>query len=470
MQTHFSRSPAFRLVIISDDAALDGSIFEWTAASSAHSFLHDVSGNVLDPAIDLQADLVLHLGCIASMTQIFSSVLESWRAQAPGIEHSEDLVQAVRDCVRRHWNLRANRELFSRGSHWFSSVGVIRSLLTRYDVPREILRVVCNVLADYEQVGSGCASGTLPAEQIAFRLQRGVVLLGLDTMQAVMTSDKTNHFGQFSGTLVSALQWESLEYWLGGDLSTDIDAEVNTFVITSDIGLVNIGDIAHSSEKSTLPLPPVASSWSEHPRDLLRLLGLIFRRLHSVRIRNHHMCSHALLPALTICCVSTQSPISCVLFVASGPTSACYTVREVSSSLTFQHIEVGPVSQAAARVSSTAPYREPIRIGDGYTIETHPAQERTEDSSRCHYSAVDIVPHPLGSEVFVRHYADSQASANIVVGPVIGRVTTRTARILIELDRQVERLLCVLVDSASSQRLELFVCISSEGEAFAQMC
>jgi hypothetical protein len=62
----------------------------------------------------------------------------------------------------------------------------------------------------------------------------------------------------------------------------------------------------------------------------------------------------------------------------------------------------------------------------------------------------------------VRHYVDTQASANIVVGPVIGRVTTRTARILIELDRQVERLLCTLVDSASDQRFGLFVCIFLE--------
>jgi hypothetical protein len=151
-----------------------------------------------------------------------------------------------------------------------------------------------------------------------------------------------------------------------------------------------------------------------------------------------------------------------VLFVASGPTSTCSTVREISTGFTFEQIEVGPVSQAAARVSAAASAREPIRIGDRYMIEVHPGQRRTETPSRCHYSTVDIVPHPHGSEAFVRHYVDTQASANIVVGPVIGRVTTRTARILIELDRQVERLLCALVDSASDQRFGLFVCIFLE--------
>jgi len=263
--------------------------------------------------------LVLHLGCIASVTQTFSSILESWRAQVPGIQRSKELEQAIRDSVRRHWNLRANREMLSRGSHWFSSVGVVRSLLTRYDVPREILHDVCEVFADYEKVGSGNASDTLPAEQIAFRLQRGVVLLALDTLKAVMISGKTNHFGQFPDTLVSALQWEALEYWLGGDLSTDADAEVNTFVIISDIGLVDIGNIAHSREKSILSLPPVASSWSEHPRDLLRFLGLVFRRIHSVRARNHHLFQPRTAisaNSVLVCPSRARDPVCCLLPVA----------------------------------------------------------------------------------------------------------------------------------------------------------
>lgn len=286
VQTPFERSPAFRLTVLSDDSALDGSILEWTAASDASSFLHDVSSNILSPAIVLQADLVLHLGCIASVAQTFSSIVELWSAKVAGAQSRTELVSAVRDCVRRHWSLNENRGVLSRGSHWFSSVGVARSLLTRHDVPLGVLRDVCEVLRDYEQVGRGNASEVIPAEQFAFRLQHGVVLLALDTMQAVMDSCAANPFGQFPDTLISERQWEALEYWLGGRLSDDIDADVNTFTIVCDLALADIaaamGTEGTSPRMNALPLTPAASSWSQHPRDQLRLLGLIFRLLRSV--------------------------------------------------------------------------------------------------------------------------------------------------------------------------------------------
>lgn len=68
------------------------------------------------------------------------------------------------------------------------------------------------------------------------------------------------------------------------------------------------------------------------------------------------------------------------------------------------------------------------------------------------YCALELVPHPLGASSDVSFYMQHHSEARLILGPIIGRVTPRTARILIELDRPVPNLSCTLTDPVTLKR------------------
>lgn len=280
VQTPFVDSPAFRLTVLLNDSPLDGSILEWTNPGDTISFLRSASANMLNPAIDLQTDLILHLGSFTSLTRKFSSLLSEWREVETSQAEKNKIQESVRECIRRQWKLSENREILSRGAHWFSSVGVLRSLITRYDIPVSILRLVKEVLEEYGRVGHCNARGALPGERVAYRLQTNAVLLELDTTELVLGKNNNSDLCQLPDRLLSLYQWEALEYWFtSGSSSTEecLVSPVNTILILCDLPLINQSSDRHH------PDIPQATSWDEYPGEQMKLLDLIFTRLGTVR-------------------------------------------------------------------------------------------------------------------------------------------------------------------------------------------
>lgn len=82
-----------------------------------------------------------------------------------------------------------------------------------------------------------------------------------------------------------------------------------------------------------------------------------------------------------------------------------------------------------------------------YTHDVPPNAQRGAQ-----YCVLELVPHPRGSTSAAHFVVQHEPDARVLVGPVIGRVAPRTARILIELDRPVAKCVCVLTDTTSGQR------------------
>lgn len=98
-----------------------------------------------------------------------------------------------------------------------------------------------------------------------------------------------------------------------------------------------------------------------------------------------------------------------------------------------------------------------MRIANRYLIELeNDLNYQKESSPTGFYYAIDVVPHYQGAQVAVREYSNGLPDARVVVGPVVGKVTPRSARILVELDRTVDNFVCALVDTASSHRSVLY--------------
>lgn len=115
----------------------------------------------------------------------------------------------------------------------------------------------------------------------------------------------------------------------------------------------------------------------------------------------------------------------------------------------MDQITLGPVSSGdPAHLQSSFP-NEGQLFGGQYTFKHGiPKDSQVADQ----YCTLNIVPHAEGSVCSSDFYIKSQFDARIVVGPVIGRVTSKSARILVEFDRSIEKLVCVLTDTTTSQR------------------
>ncbi|KAE9245743.1 hypothetical protein PF004_g5112 [Phytophthora fragariae] len=171
-----------------------------------------------------------------------------------------------------------------------------------------------------------------------------------------------------------------------------------------------------------------ATSWGLYPKEQARLLHLIFRKLE-------------------------KHPRFHIVYVCSGAYASRTKIKEISTQHHFEQIVVGHISrstlsswsdQATTRIPSFADKN----LSTYYSIE----QEIPKGATKCQqYCVLDLVPHPLGASSDVKFYVQNHDEARLILGPVIGRVTPRTARILIELDRPVPNLVCTLTDPVTSQ-------------------
>lgn len=418
----------------------------------------------------MYADATLHLGCVVALAHdlshaygLYRTATTPHRLDPPDSPHhfpSSQVLQLdviIRDCIRRHWSTPENKVLLSRGAHIFSSLGLLRSLLQETNsgegTPLQFLRQIHRVVEEYESVGNGIDVGAsplpLPTEKYLRRLHSGVILLTLDTLENVV-SDPTTEFVQLQSSLLSTQQWDTIEallsveeeqQQLGGDAEglkllvilcdTPIvwqDAESDTKTIwqhQNDSNRSNINGSHHSTESSATAF---ANPWSLYPQERARLLRLIFRK-------------------------KEKNPAFHVTLLCSGPRASRTTIRDNDTGCHLEQIVLGPVSSSPP----SRPIIDPARtLAGGKLLDsrysyTHefPAADGQHPPQYC---VLDLVAHARGSTSAVHFYVQDRPEARILVGPVIGRVTPKSARILIELDRAAEKCACVLMDVATGQR------------------
>lgn len=151
--------------------------------------------------------------------------------------------------------------------------------------------------------------------------------------------------------------------------------------------------------------------------------------------------------------VSGQDPAFHVTVLCSGQYTSRTTIREVQTGLELEQIVVGPISSSSTPAGPTEchpPYAGTI-LDERYAYTHHfPAADTQQQQQQ--YCVVDLVAHSQGSTSSARFLVQHLPEARVVLGPIIGRVTPRSARILIELDRPAEKCTCVLTDTARGQR------------------
>lgn len=313
VQTPYDPAPSWTLVVVADDAFLGGRVKSGAMESSKREndeatgclfFVSNIASHLLPQTRGMYADLTLHIGntvCLAhELTSVYN--LYQQRSGANGDDdrnttaHYEEL---IRGCVRRHWGaVPENRELLSRGAHVFTTLGLLRSLLTMESdtgVPLSFLLQVRRVVREYEAVGiAGIEAPSQPAERFLTRLQHdGVLLLTLDTLENVVTSSSSAdpQFAQLQASMLTTCQWDAIELLLATREKPQMDLRL--LVILCDVPLI-WQDAEFSAraiwQKESKPRGSTrsttcagfANAWSLYSQELDKLLQLLFRKKEQV--------------------------------------------------------------------------------------------------------------------------------------------------------------------------------------------
>lgn len=147
--------------------------------------------------------------------------------------------------------------------------------------------------------------------------------------------------------------------------------------------------------------------------------------------------------------------------LCSGSHASRTIIREARTGLELEQIVVGPISSPISAPASTAnpPTHSGSLLNERYTYTHHfPAITAADTQQQQQYCIVDLVTHPQGSTSSAHLLLQHEPKARVLLGPIIGRVTPRSARVLVELDRPADKCICVLTDTASGQRCASCCC------------
>lgn len=324
VQTPYEPAPSWTLAVVADDNFLDGKVKFGTMGSSEEdtkseaagcsSFVSNIASHLLPQTRGMYADVILHIGntvCLAhELADAYNLYQQHSSDDSDGDRHTiANCEELIRGCVRRHWGaLLENRELLSRGAHVFSSLGLLRSLLSmRSDtgVPLSFLLQVQRIVHEYEAVGgAGIDVPSFPAEKYLTQLQHdGVLLLTLDTLENFVTpsavsSAADSRFAQLQTSMLSTSQWDAIERLLAQS-NEKPQVDLKLLVVLCDVPLVwqdtefNARAIWEKQPKPRISKTSTsnnssmcagfANAWSLYPQELERLLQLIFRKKEQVR-------------------------------------------------------------------------------------------------------------------------------------------------------------------------------------------
>jgi hypothetical protein len=119
----------------------------------------------------------------------------------------------------------------------------------------------------------------------------------------------------------------------------------------------------------------------------------------------------------------------------------------------FQHVVVGPISISGNTTrpeqDANGSHFEDNKLSSYYSIQKETPTGATTSQQYC---ALELVPHVRGASSGVKFYLQHHGEARLILGPILGRITPRSARILVELDRPVPNFICTLAAPSGSQR------------------
>ncbi|TMW63761.1 hypothetical protein Poli38472_002702 [Pythium oligandrum] len=438
IQTPFLSAPSIRILVISDDIYTNGSIEArrtpslLTDTSITGAALRHISAN--DYGL-LSHDMTLRMGATVAFASQLHRVYEMYQSSMASAV--ENLEQAVRQCIRQQFAVPDNQALLYHGAQIFSGVGLLRRLIAN-GAPRQFLLHVAQIVSEYEQPLNTGVTKRSAADRYLRRIP-GVTFVLLDTTENAINSGSST-FVQWHEDLLKGTQWDTLAQTL--EIASSSAVPPTQVVILCDAPFVwpycaTRPQHQGGGKRSDIVGSVVDNPWSFYPDELRRILRLFFGS----------MARNPLLRVVLLCC---------------GKIATRTLITEEASKLCIEQLTMGHVSSIEADNGATV-YRPDLVssvLGDAYTISSQAPVLLTTVSQ---YSTLDIIPHPLGPRCEHAFYSSGRPHARIIVGPIIGRVTSRSARILIEVDQRTERVICTLTSVSTAH----VVSAESEVDAFS---
>ncbi|CAK4974390.1 unnamed protein product [Aphanomyces euteiches] len=209
--------------------------------------------------------------------------------------------------------------------------------------------------------------------------------------------------------LLSQDQWELIEMVLTKPSDTHV------LIITCDIPIV------WQLDPSFIPVSRLWRDWIMYPNELTKLLSLSSSWKHAEERRN-------------------------ILLLCGGPIGMTTRIK-VDETVELQQIVVGPISNPE-NISHPVP-------ASGILFDRFSVQHIQDTEGQPQYVSVSVVPHPKKASIQIHRTQMSQPSAKILLGPVVGKLTATSVRILIEVDRDVEACTCVCTNTGTQESHEI---------------
>ncbi|KAH9155541.1 hypothetical protein AeRB84_002503 [Aphanomyces euteiches] len=314
--------------------------------------------------------------------------------QAMHIWQSEpDNLEKISDCFRKAFRVHwmENQHVLAQGSHCFA-------------LSRRVVECAQQVAWEYQQYAQTGANGL---RRYNYHDMGNVGFLHLDVLEnRLHTSHEYLHN---TPELLSQDQWELIEMVLTKPSDTHV------LIITCDIPIV------WQLDPSFIPVSRLWRDWIMYPNELTKLLSLSSSWKHAEERRN-------------------------ILLLCGGPIGMTTRIK-VDETVELQQIVVGPISNPE-NISHPVP-------ASGILFDRFSVQHIQDTEGQPQYVSVSVVPHPKKASIQIHRTQMSQPSAKILLGPVVGKLTATSVRILIEVDRDVEACTCVCTNTGTQESHEI---------------
>ncbi|KAF0686609.1 Aste57867_21614 [Aphanomyces stellatus] len=393
--TRQARASAVHLTCVANDHLFPAEDINFAPLSTAW---HAYTTNVLAfPS----TDATIYFGQHVATLNMVETAMRVWEAEPENVERIAD---CFRHAIRAHWH--ANRHVLSHGSHWFVGAGFDWSAYTVTPLSRQVVAVAQEVAWEYQQHAQTSASAR---RRYCYHVLDGVGFLHLDLLEHRLQTP--HEYLQNTPQLLSPEQWALIEMVL-----TSSSADAHCLVITCDEPIV------WHLRRDDIPVALLWRDWIMYPTELSKLLRL---------------CG---------AWVKAEAAARNLLFLCGGLCAATTTIQDTVTGVAWQQLVVGPVSNPLQLPPTGLP-------DSGTLLDTFDVHHAfTSGEAVPQYVSVCAVPHPTHATFALHQTPINQPSALVLVGPVIGKLTATTVRVLIEVDRSVDACTCVCTNVLTKER------------------
>ena len=358
---------------------------------------------------NLDTDLVLHLGGQVDMTLAYQQASlrfssfeaqfgHNWTAQQLEIVENA-LYQVFADTYRSQWMLPPFRQLFSRKSHlFFPSQEDLTGKLSPWIENNPQAKWLDPIITRVANKAYLAYQGNGENRYKLVTYQDNVAFLSLDI---------------FDGNPITSEQWDFFQKAI-----TCIQCPCLVIISPNSPLLYYC-----QTSKNRL------DQWESYPETLVRLLTLLFTWKYNNKSKQ-------------------------LLIVAGGvPVGFQSTIKDLRLNLQIQQLSLGG-SNLSSSIALTTP--EPFIFQNRF--EFTPVTLLQQDDGP-EYAVVAAIPSRIMSDFQCNLLSQKTLAGNITVGPIIGRITTTEARIMLECSEAIE-CTCIL-DSPSHRNVARTVAMRS---------